>query len=107
MQSFASTLCCLIMLAGVLGGTASASAAEKLVLDLTTGPVVILLRPDLAPQHVARIKELAALEMSGDRPLIQDERFREKLAAVEVELAKFTALSTPPARIARPDAKAR
>ena len=59
MQSFASTLCCLIMLAGVLGGTASASAAEKLVLDLTTGPVVILLRPDLAPQHVARIKELA------------------------------------------------
>jgi pimeloyl-CoA dehydrogenase large subunit len=35
---------------------------------------------------VARIKELAALEMSGGRPLIHDERFREKLAAVEIEL---------------------
>ena len=35
---------------------------------------------------VARIKELAALEMSGGQPLIHDERFREKLAAVEVEL---------------------
>jgi len=35
---------------------------------------------------VQRIKELAALEMSGGQPLIHDERFREKLAAVEVEL---------------------
>ena len=35
---------------------------------------------------VARIKELAALELSGGRPLIQDPRFQEKLAAVEVEL---------------------
>jgi pimeloyl-CoA dehydrogenase large subunit len=35
---------------------------------------------------VARIKELAALEMSGGRPLIQDVKFREKLAAIEVEL---------------------
>jgi cyclophilin family peptidyl-prolyl cis-trans isomerase len=60
MQSFASTLCCLFVFAGVLGSGASpAAAAEKLVLDLTTGPVVILLRPDLAPHHVARIKELA------------------------------------------------
>jgi cyclophilin family peptidyl-prolyl cis-trans isomerase len=60
MQSFASTLCCLIVFAGVLGGSAApAAAAEKLVLELTTGKVVILLRPDLAPNHVARIKELA------------------------------------------------
>ena len=36
-----------------------ADAAETLRLQLTTGPVVIRLRPDLAPQHVARIKELA------------------------------------------------
>ncbi|MGE5537377.1 MAG: peptidylprolyl isomerase [Gemmatimonas sp.] len=36
-----------------------AQAAERLVLELTTGPVVIQLRPDLAPNHVARIKELA------------------------------------------------
>ena len=35
---------------------------------------------------VARIKELAALERMGDKPLIEDERFREKLAAVEIEL---------------------
>ena len=35
---------------------------------------------------VARIKELAALEQSGGRPLIQDPKFQEKLAAVEVEL---------------------
>ncbi len=36
--------------------------------------------------RVARIKQLAALERIGDRPLIEDARFREKLAEVEVEL---------------------
>ncbi|MGD0107357.1 MAG: pimeloyl-CoA dehydrogenase large subunit [Rhodopila sp.] len=35
---------------------------------------------------VARIKALAALEFAGERPLIESPRFREKLAAVEVEL---------------------
>ena len=35
---------------------------------------------------IARIKELAALEFSGERPLIESPRFQEKLAAVEVEL---------------------
>jgi pimeloyl-CoA dehydrogenase large subunit len=35
---------------------------------------------------VARIKELASMERVGDRKLIEDPRFREKLAAVEVEL---------------------
>jgi pimeloyl-CoA dehydrogenase large subunit len=35
---------------------------------------------------VKRIKELAALERVGDRPVIEDQKFREKLAAVEVEL---------------------
>ncbi len=35
---------------------------------------------------IARIKELAALERVGDEPLIDKPRFREKLAAVEVEL---------------------
>ena len=34
-------------------------AEEKLVFTLDTGDVVIRLRPDLAPNHVARIKELA------------------------------------------------
>lgn len=32
---------------------------ERLIMELKTGPVVIELRPDLAPNHVARIKELA------------------------------------------------
>jgi len=35
---------------------------------------------------VARIKELASMERIGDQPLIEDPRFREKLAAVEIEL---------------------
>jgi peptidylprolyl isomerase len=34
-------------------------AENTLLLELETGPVTIKLRPDLAPQHVARIKELA------------------------------------------------
>jgi peptidylprolyl isomerase len=33
---------------------------ENLIMTLPTGPVTIRLRPDLAPGHVARIKELAA-----------------------------------------------
>ncbi len=33
--------------------------AEKLVMETTKGKVVIALRADLAPQHVARVKELA------------------------------------------------
>jgi peptidylprolyl isomerase len=33
--------------------------AEYVVMDLKSGPVKIKLRPDLAPNHVARIKELA------------------------------------------------
>jgi pimeloyl-CoA dehydrogenase large subunit len=37
-------------------------------------------------QRIQRIRELAGRVMAGDRPLLADERFREKLAAVEVEL---------------------
>ena len=33
---------------------------SKLVLETTKGPVAIAFRPDLAPAHVARIKELVA-----------------------------------------------
>ena len=36
--------------------------------------------------RIRRLKELAALEQAGGKPLIEDERFREKIAAVEVEL---------------------
>jgi len=32
---------------------------ERLIMELKTGPVVIELRPDLAPNHVARLRELA------------------------------------------------
>ena len=43
-------------------------------------------RIGVSKERIRRIKELAALERAGDRPLIEDPRFREKLAAVEVEL---------------------
>jgi len=37
----------------------AADAENTLVMTLESGPVTIALRPDLAPGHVARIKELA------------------------------------------------
>ncbi len=37
-----------------------AQAADKIVMDLKCGPVVIDLRADLAPKHVAQIRTLAA-----------------------------------------------
>jgi peptidylprolyl isomerase len=49
-----------LVLAMTLSGAASGQDLENtLYLDLATGRVVIQLRPDLAPKHVARIKELA------------------------------------------------
>ena len=36
------------------------ATSDTLIMTLDTGPVTIRLRPDLAPNHVARIKELAA-----------------------------------------------
>jgi len=38
----------------------SENASNTLVLELRTGNVVIEMRPDLAPKHVARIKQLAS-----------------------------------------------
>src|SRR5574338_513869 len=35
-----------------------ATADDTMILDTTQGRVVIAMRPDLAPNHVARIKEL-------------------------------------------------
>ncbi len=43
-------------------------------------------RVGYSKQRIQRIKALAGRVMAGDRPLIEDERFREKLAAIEVEL---------------------
>lgn len=37
-----------------------AHAADKIVMDLKCGPVVIDMRSDLAPKHVAQIRTLAA-----------------------------------------------
>jgi cyclophilin family peptidyl-prolyl cis-trans isomerase len=39
--------------------TQSADAENTLLIETTKGPVTIRLRPDLAPNHVNRIKELA------------------------------------------------
>ena len=36
----------------------TAATENTLVLDTTQGPVTIEMRPDLAPTHVARIKDL-------------------------------------------------
>src|SRR6202521_5393105 len=43
-------------------------------------------RVGMSKERIRRLKELAALERVGDRPLIEDERFRTKIATVEVEL---------------------
>lgn len=59
-------------------------------------------RVGMSKQRIARIRELAAKEMSGGRPLIEDPRFREKIAAVEVELK---ALEMTQLRVVAADAK--
>ena len=47
------------LLAPALAGAAPASDPQNtLIMDTTKGRVVIQLRPDLAPNHVARVKEL-------------------------------------------------
>ena len=43
-------------------------------------------RVGMTKERLRRIRELASLEMVGGVPLIQTPRFREKLAAVEIEL---------------------
>ena len=43
-------------------------------------------RVGLSKERIRRLKELASIERVGDRPMIEDERFRTKIAAVEVEL---------------------
>jgi peptidylprolyl isomerase len=45
-------------LAALPGAAVSQDLENTLYLDLESGRVVIALRPDLAPKHVARIKEL-------------------------------------------------
>jgi peptidylprolyl isomerase len=46
--------------AGMMAGSGAQAAGpeDTLVMELRTGTVIIEMRPDLAPNHVARIKEL-------------------------------------------------
>ena len=49
-----------VIAALIISGVANAQDLENMLyMDLENGRVVIELRPDLAPKHVARIKELA------------------------------------------------
>jgi alkylation response protein AidB-like acyl-CoA dehydrogenase len=43
-------------------------------------------RVGLSKERIRRLKELASIERVGDKPMIEDERFRTKIAAVEIEL---------------------
>src|SRR3984885_6099815 len=43
-------------------------------------------------ERIRRIRALAAIEQAGGRPIIEDERFREKLAALEIELKSLEML---------------
>ena len=43
-------------------------------------------RVGVSKARLRRLKEIAALERLGDKPLIEDDRFRMKIAALEVEL---------------------
>ena len=63
---------------------------------------VNIARIGASKQRVARIKELAAIELSGGRPLMEDERFREKIASVEIDLK---ALEMTQLRVVAADAK--
>ena len=47
-----------VMLALGTGAAKGADLENTLIMELTHGRVVIEMRPDLAPKHVARIKEL-------------------------------------------------
>ena len=59
-------------------------------------------RIGMSKQRIARIRELAALEFAGGRPLLEDERFREKLASIEIDLK---ALELTQLRVVAADAK--
>lgn len=59
MMRFFSTLAAVFLTAALSLSSAQAADPENtLVMELPSGPVLIELRPDLAPKHVARIKEL-------------------------------------------------
>lgn len=59
MKRFLTTLTILLGLITMTNSSQAADAENTLYMDLKDGRVTIQLRPDLAPRHVARIKELA------------------------------------------------
>ncbi len=63
---------------------------------------VNIARVGISKQRIARIRELAAREFSRGRPLLEDPRFREKLASVEIDLK---ALEMTQLRVVAADAK--
>jgi cyclophilin family peptidyl-prolyl cis-trans isomerase len=58
MTRFLQLLGSLLLAMAITQGASARDPENTLYLDLTYGRVVIELRPDLAPKHVARIKEL-------------------------------------------------
>ena len=59
MHRITRTLASIVLAMTFAGGANSQDLENMLYMDLDDGRVVIELRPDLAPKHVARIKELA------------------------------------------------
>ena len=59
MRRFLLSILTIASLAVTATGTTAADPESTVYMDLEDGRVVIELRPDLAPQHVSRIKELA------------------------------------------------
>jgi cyclophilin family peptidyl-prolyl cis-trans isomerase len=69
MRYIATWIVGLLMLAAAPAAAQSQGDRENMLhLDLTHGRVVIKLRPDLAPNHVARIKELVRQKFYDDTP---------------------------------------
>jgi len=57
-KKFLLAMAVVIAMTGIAQAQVNSAPADKLVLETNKGKVVIALRPDLAPNHVARIKEL-------------------------------------------------
>lgn len=60
MRNFRLMIAFLVLTVGMVLSPLMANAADKLVLKLKDGDVIITLKPDLAPKHVERIKTLAS-----------------------------------------------
>ena len=59
LSSFAASLCVAASLFFATSATMAAEPENTLIIKLKDGEVVVALRPDLAPKHVERIKQLA------------------------------------------------